>query len=72
MSSRIKEIFSRVKTENRKALINYIVSGDPNLETTLDIMNAMVEEGVDIIELGVPFRILWQKEFPSRKATKEP
>jgi tryptophan synthase alpha chain len=55
LSSRIKEIFSRVKTENRKALINYIVSGDPNLETTLDIMNAMVEEGVDIIELGVPF-----------------
>ncbi len=55
MSSKIKEAFSKVNAENRKALITYIVSGDPDYSTTLDIMNSMVESGADIIELGVPF-----------------
>ena len=55
MTSKIKEAFSKVKTENRKALITYIVSGDPDLKTTLSIMHSMVSEGADIIELGIPF-----------------
>ena len=55
MSSKIKEVFLKVKTENRKALITYIVSGDPDYQSTLDIMHTMVKEGADIIELGIPF-----------------
>ena len=55
MSSKIKEVFSQVHAENRKALITYLVSGDPDHKTTLDIMHAMVGEGADIIELGIPF-----------------
>ena len=55
MSSKIKEVFSKVHAQNRKALITYIVSGDPDYKTTIDIMHAMVTEGADIIELGIPF-----------------
>ena len=55
MTSKIKDTFSEIKAENRKALITYIVSGDPDLETTLEIMHTMVKEGADIIELGIPF-----------------
>ena len=55
MTSKIKEVFSNIKAENRKALITYIVSGDPDTETTIEIMNSMVQQGTDIIELGIPF-----------------
>ena len=55
MTSKIKEVFSNIKAEKRKALITYIVSGDPDTETTIEIMNSMVQQGTDIIELGIPF-----------------
>ena len=55
MTSKIKEVFSNIKAEKRKALITYIVSGDPDTETTIEIMNSMVRQGTDIIELGIPF-----------------
>ena len=53
--TKIKEVFDTIKAEDRKALINYIVVGDPDLKTTLEVMKVMVNEGVDIIELGIPF-----------------
>lgn len=53
--SRIAACLEALKTNNRKALVPYIVAGDPNLDATLAMMNALVEKGVDIIELGVPF-----------------
>ena len=55
MSSKIKEVFAEIKAQKRKALITYLVSGDPDSKTTLNIMHRMVEEGADIIELGIPF-----------------
>ena len=53
--SRITATFNKLKAENKKALIPYITAGDPNPEVTVPLMHAMVESGVDIIELGVPF-----------------
>ena len=53
--NRIKTTFDELSSIGSKALITYIVAGDPNLETTLNIMNCMVEEGADIIEIGIPF-----------------
>ena len=55
MSSKIKEVFAEIKAQKRKALITYLVSGDPDSKTTLNFMHRMVEEGADIIELGIPF-----------------
>ena len=53
--SRIQNTFSRLLTENRKALIPFITAGDPGPELTLPLMRALVAGGADIIELGVPF-----------------
>ena len=48
--SRITKAF-----DNNKALIAFITGGDPDVETTEKIILAMVESGVDIIEIGIPF-----------------
>ena len=53
--SRIKQRFSELKQQGRKALIPYITAGDPAPEHTVGLMHALVEAGADIIELGVPF-----------------
>ena len=47
--------FDELSSNDSKALITYIVAGDPDLDTTFNIMNCMVEEGADIIEIGIPF-----------------
>lgn len=48
--SRISNAF-----KNGKAFIPFITCGDPDLETTAKIVKAMVENGADLIELGIPF-----------------
>ena len=53
--SRINACFERLQASGRKALIPFITAGDPNLETTLELMHALVDAGSDIIELGIPF-----------------
>lgn len=41
--------------ENGKAFIPFITCGDPDLETTAKVVRAAVENGADLIELGIPF-----------------
>ena len=53
--NRIQARMKALKAIGRKALIPYIVAGDPTPAITVPIMHAMVEAGVDIIELGMPF-----------------
>ncbi len=53
--NRIKKKFDKLALTDSKALITYIVAGDPDLDSTLSIMNCMVSEGADIIEIGIPF-----------------
>lgn len=52
---RIDQCLQSLNAEGRSALIPYITAGDPDLDTTVALMHAMVESGADIIELGVPF-----------------
>jgi len=53
--SRLQSCFVELKKTGRKALIPYIVGGDPQKGSTVSQMHAMVEAGADVIELGVPF-----------------
>lgn len=41
--------------ENGKAFIPFVTAGDPNLETTAEIILAMEKAGADLIEIGIPF-----------------
>ena len=43
------------RNEGRAALIAYLTAGDPDAETSLELMHALVAGGVDAIELGYPF-----------------
>lgn len=45
----------QLKAANRKALVPYIVAGDPDYATTLATLHALVKAGADILEIGVPF-----------------
>ncbi len=53
--SRLKTRFDDLAKNGRKALITFITAGDPSPEFTVPMMHAMVDAGVDVIELGVPF-----------------
>lgn len=53
--SRISQVLKQAKIDGRKALVTYIVNGDPYPQATLPTLHKLVEQGVDIIELGVPF-----------------
>src|SRR5438445_5915030 len=53
--SRIEKKFAELKAGGRKAFIPYITTGDPNIETTLELVLALEKAGADLIELGVPF-----------------
>ena len=53
--NRLTKKLTELKAENKKALVAYLVGGDPDIESTLLLMKLFVEAGVDIIEIGVPF-----------------
>jgi len=53
--SKIKATFEKLKAVNKSALIPFITAGDPHPENTVELMNTLVENGADMIELGIPF-----------------
>ncbi|TRZ96434.1 tryptophan synthase subunit alpha [bacterium] len=53
--NRIEKKFRDLKKENRKAFIVFITAGYPDLEVTRKLILEFSKEGVDIIELGIPF-----------------
>ncbi len=53
--SRITTRFETLRQRGRRALVPYLMSGDPNRATTVPLMHALVAAGADLIELGIPF-----------------
>ncbi len=53
--TRIDATFERLKSEGRKAFVSYIMAGDPDIETSREVLMGLPAAGVDIIELGLPF-----------------
>lgn len=53
--SRIKATLDDIKQRGEKALVPFLTAGDPDLETSVELIHALVEAGADIIELGIPF-----------------
>ncbi len=54
-TGRIAARFAALKEQNRAALVTFITAGDPDFETSLEILRRLPEAGADIIELGMPF-----------------
>jgi len=53
--SRLATRFGQLKSQQRKALVSYVMAGDPHPQVTVPLLHQMVEAGVDVIELGLPF-----------------
>ncbi|MEO1798224.1 MAG: tryptophan synthase subunit alpha, partial [Pseudomonadota bacterium] len=53
--SRIDAKFAELKDAGRKAFVAYVMAGDPDYETALEVVKGLPGAGVDIIELGLPF-----------------
>ena len=53
--SALSDLFARAKAENRAALIGYMPAGFPSRQGSIDVINAMVAGGVDIVEVGYPY-----------------
>ncbi|MCT2540601.1 tryptophan synthase subunit alpha [Sedimentimonas flavescens] len=53
--TRIDAKFAALKAEGKRAFVAYIMAGDPDLETSLEVMKGLPAAGVDVIELGLPF-----------------
>lgn len=53
--SRIEQKLNDLKSRNQKGLIPFITAGYPTIAQTVPLLHALVKEGADIIELGMPF-----------------
>ena len=53
--SRISQTFADLKREHRRGFIPFITAGDPDLETTRELIVELAQAGATLIELGVPF-----------------
>ena len=53
--TRIDAKFAELKAQGKKAFVSYIMAGDPDFDTSLDVVKGLPAAGVDIIELGLPF-----------------
>jgi len=55
LTTRIEKQFARLKAQKRAALVTYVMAGDPDYATALEIIKALPQAGSDLIELGMPF-----------------
>ncbi len=53
--NRIEQAFAAARADGRAAFVAYVCSGDPDPETSLAVCRALIGEGTDILELGMPF-----------------
>jgi tryptophan synthase alpha chain len=55
MTTRIDARFAQLRKQGRSAFITFLMAGDPDPATSLDIIKALPKAGADIIEIGMPF-----------------
>lgn len=53
--NRLDRRFQQLRARHRAALVTYVVAGDPDFDTSLDLLRGLVRHGADVIELGMPF-----------------
>jgi tryptophan synthase alpha chain len=53
--TRIDSKFAALRAEGKKAFVAYVMAGDPDYATSMEIVRGLPGAGVDIIELGIPF-----------------
>jgi tryptophan synthase alpha chain len=70
MPNRIDARFAALKAEGRAAFVAYVMAGDPDAGTTLEILRGLPKAGADVIELGVPFSDPMAEGVPIQRAAQ--
>lgn len=68
--TRIDRRFADCAAEGRPALVTFITAGDPDLNTSLELLKALPAAGADVIELGMPFSDPMAEGVPIQLATQ--
>ena len=68
--TRIDRRFKACAEKGRPALVTFITAGDPDLETSQAILEALPAAGADVIELGMPFSDPMAEGVPIQLATQ--
>jgi len=68
--SRIEARFCALKAQGRAGFIPYVMAGDPDMTTTLEILRGLPGAGADLIELGFPFSDPMAEGAPIQKAAQ--
>ncbi|ACB95611.1 tryptophan synthase subunit alpha [Beijerinckia indica] len=55
MPTRIDRRFEELAKAGRAGLVTFVMAGDPDLSTSLEILHALVRAGADVLEVGMPF-----------------
>ena len=55
MTTRIDARFAELKKQGRSAFVTFLMAGDPDPATSLEIIKALPKAGADVIEIGMPF-----------------
>jgi tryptophan synthase alpha chain len=55
VTTRIDARFAQLAKEGRSAFVTYLMAGDPDPKTSLDLIKALPKAGADILEIGIPF-----------------
>lgn len=55
IETRIDRRFAALKEEGRAAFVTFVMSGDPDHETSLELIKGLPGAGADVIEIGMPF-----------------
>ena len=55
MTSRIADVFARLRADHRTGLVTYVTGGDPDAARSADILRGLDRAGADVLEVGVPF-----------------
>ncbi|MFT4299844.1 MAG: tryptophan synthase subunit alpha [Aeromicrobium sp.] len=53
--SAVGDLFARTRSENRAALVGYLPAGFPSVDASIRAIATMVENGVDLVEVGLPY-----------------
>ncbi len=53
--NRIDRLFRKLDSLGRNALVAYVAAGDPDFDSSIKVVDSLVEGGIDILELGIPF-----------------
>ena len=70
MTNRIDARFAELKREGRAAFIAYVMAGDPDRASCLDVLRGLPEAGADLIELGFPFSDPMAEGVPIQRAAQ--